>query len=130
METKFIEASQSPKGEGLVNWGKFMLGRFTEEEWARPTEVGHGQPLLPACGWAPYHLWVLDLQTGEGAFLSPGGSAHADLQKHAVWVCPMFEPFLEWLYQQELEDLDALPSLVELPEAEFSLSGYRRPGSH
>jgi hypothetical protein len=40
----------------------------------------------------------------------------------------MFEPFLEWLYAQDLSDLGALPRLVELPDAEFSFSGYRRSG--
>lgn len=129
MNTKFIEASQNADAGGIVNWGKFMLGRFDQDEWERGSEVGDSdRSLLHQCGWVSSHLWVLDLQTGEGAYLSPGGSAHADLQKHAVWVCPMFEPFLEWLYTQDLSDLDALPALVNLPDAEFSMHGYRRPG--
>lgn len=40
----------------------------------------------------------------------------------------MAEPFVEWLYQQDLTDLDALPRYVEFPDAEFALAGYRRPG--
>jgi hypothetical protein len=44
------------------------------------------------------------------------------------WVCPLFEPFLEWLYQQDLTRIEELPSHVDLPEAEFQLHGYRRPG--
>jgi hypothetical protein len=43
-------------------------------------------------------------------------------------VCPLFEPFLEWLYEQDLTDLSTLPRRVELPDAEFSFTGYRRPG--
>lgn len=73
-------------------------------------------------------MWVLDLQTGEGAFFRPGGYAAADLEKHRVWVCPLFEPFLEWLYRQDLTDLGQLPRLVELPDAEFAMRGYRRAG--
>jgi hypothetical protein len=41
---------------------------------------------------------------------------------------PLFEPFLEWLYQQDLTRFEDLPSHVDLPEAEFQLHGYRRPG--
>jgi hypothetical protein len=78
-------------------------------------------PLLSVCGWGTGrgYLIVMDLQTGEGAIFRPGGYAHADLEKHQVWVCPMFEPFLEWLYKQNRHALDALPRMVELPDAEF-----------
>jgi hypothetical protein len=43
---------------------------------------------------------------------------------------PLFEPFLTWLYQQDLADLDKLPDFVEIDEkiAPFSMAGYRRPG--
>jgi hypothetical protein len=129
VETKLIEVTQG--AERGFNWGKFLLGRF-DHEWMHPSAVGEDsrRPLLYQCGWtrATGHLWVLDLQTGEGAFFRPGGSAHADLEKHRIWVCPMFEPFLEWLYAQDLSDLRALPPLVELPDAPAALSGYRRPG--
>ena len=70
---------------------------------------------------------MLDLQTGEGAIFRPGGNAHADLQKHRIWCCPLFEPFLEWLYKHNLENIDELPKHVDLA-AEFELFGYRRPG--
>lgn len=146
MKTKIIEAGQSAEGP---NWGKFLLGRLDVEwqvrsglaEVARQAteEVGgpgsydpgprpHTAPLLAEVGWDRRHLWVLDLQTGEGAFFRPGGLARADLHKHKIWVCPMFEPFLEWLYRQDLSDLDALPSFVSLPDAPFDFAGYRRPG--
>src|SRR6266568_9619596 len=82
--------------------------------------------MLSERGWTSDHLLVLDLQTGEGAIFRPGGSARADLnEKHQVWVCPLFEPFMEWLYKQDTPDLTALPDQVELdaPGAPF---GYRR----
>ena len=97
---------------------------------AVPLPEGMIKPLslLRMCGWSDQHLWVCDLQTGEGAFFRPGGLAGADLAKRQIWVCPMFEPFLTWLYQQDLTDLKALPDYVELPDAPFGRSGYRRRG--
>jgi len=113
--------------EGRGNHGKFLVGRFTREEWARRSAVDNFL-LLGGRGWSEDHILVLDLQTGEGAIFKPGGLARADLTKHRVWVCPLFEPFLEWLYQQDLTDLSKLPRLVEFPNAEFALHGYRRTG--
>lgn len=40
----------------------------------------------------------------------------------------MFEPFLQWLYLQDLSDLDKLPALVNLGDVPTSMSGYRRKG--
>jgi hypothetical protein len=125
-------------GPGTGNHGKFMVG-VLDEEWAWLSGVDEGRPLMQACGWwgaATDRIWVFDLQTGEGCFLHPGGSAHADLAKHRVWVCPLFEPWLTWLYEQlrgcAAEDIPArlgeLPRVVDLPGAEFALAGYRRPG--
>jgi hypothetical protein len=122
MRTKFIEATNGPR-----NWGKFMLARFTIEEWARRSAI-HGGYLIAATGWTPDHLLVVDLETGEGALFRHGGHAKADLEKHRIWVCPLFEPFLTWLYAQDVSDLDALPAHVDLPDAEFQFSGYRRSG--
>ena len=123
METKFIEVTNNEQ-----NWGKFMLARFTPEEWTRRSAIDPPASLVRGRGWTPDHLLVFDLQTGEGAMFRPGGNAHADLDKHRVWVCPMFEPFLEWLYEQKLDDLDALPAMVNLPDAPFAFAGYRRAG--
>jgi hypothetical protein len=131
VKTKIIEAVQSKAVPG--NWGKFMV-MVPEEEWAYRSQVSteFSGALLSALGWTWQHVWVLDLQTGEGAFFKAGGYPKADLDKHAIWVCPLFEPFLEWLYARWREtgtlDLDALPEVVELPDAEFALRGYRRPG--
>jgi hypothetical protein len=121
MDTKIIET------EGAGNWGKFMVARFTWERGyvsALPAAEG-AQPLAR---WAPNILLVLDLATGEGALFQPGGLPAADLDKHQVWVCPMFGGFLEWLYRQDLTDLAALPPLVHLPDNQFSFAGYRRHG--
>lgn len=123
MKTRVIEVTNGP------NWGKFLLGRLDEEWQLRSAMAGTPDTPLPRqLGWTPEHLWVLDMQTGEGAFVRPGGYAKADLDKHAIWVCPMFEPFLTWLYRQDLSDLDALPSLVTFTqeEAPFDFRGYRR----
>lgn len=123
MKTKFIEATNNDQ-----NWGKFMLARFTPEEWAYASPLDPRRSLITARGWRGHHIMVFDLQTGEGAMFLPGGFASADLEKHRIWVCPLFEPFLAWLYEQDLNDLDALPALVQLPNAAFALSGYRRKG--
>lgn len=127
MKTRIIEATN-----GERNWGKFLLGRF-DTEWGVETMVGGNAGtsswnILRSQGWDPEHLLVLDLATGEGALFRPGGLAGADLEKHRVWVCPLFEPFLAWLYKQDLSDLDKLPARVNLPDAPFAFRGHRRPG--
>lgn len=121
MKRYFFEATNGPN-----NWGKFMVVPMVDE-MTYPSEVT-GRPLLPACGWGPQHLWVMDLQTGEGAVFQPGGSASADLNKHQIWVCVLFEHFLSWLYKQDTADLAALPKLIDFPEAPMALAGHRRPG--
>lgn len=130
MKTKIIEATQG--AESGPNHGKFMVGRLTREEYETPSAL-NGAPLFPQIGYWDYDpdwLWVLDLQTREGAYFHVGrGFAVADLDKHKIWVCPMFEPFLEWLYTQDTSILEALPTVVELPEAPAALAGYRRPGA-
>lgn len=122
MKTKIIEVTNGPR-----NWGKFALCRF-DSEWEYESKVGPGFKLLAARGWSREHLLVLDLETGEGAMFRPGGYAAYDLDKHAIWVCPMYQPLLEWLYKQDLSDLDRLPDTVDLPDAEFLMQGHRRPG--
>lgn len=166
MKTRFVEATQHAEHGG--NWGKFAVGVFGPEEWLRPTMLpaAGGLPMLVSRGWSKTTMLVLDLQTGEGALFNPHGSAHADLQKHQIWVCPLFEPFLVWLYEfvqkptfvrcgyvgvhgyncisgaghegdhtwgegAEIKPgtwFAALPAVVELPEAEFAVQGYRRSG--
>jgi hypothetical protein len=126
MISKIIEVTNRQ-----FNWGKFLLLR-PDTEWQRRAVMDpyRRTALLGVCGWTPEHLWVLDLQTGEGAYFKPGGVASADLDKHRIWVCPMFEPFLAWLYEQDLSDFSQLPDRLDLPHAPPELYGYRRPGSH
>lgn len=132
MKTKIVEAVQSK--DRPSNWGKFLVMVPDDEEWGYESQVDPGRGLMQSMGYwgGGDHVWVLDMQTGEGAFFRPGGSAGADLEKHAVWVCPLYQPFLEWLYERCREngglDLDSLPEVVELPGAEFALRGHRRPG--
>lgn len=123
MKLHFIEAHDATN----FNWGKFAVARFSTEEWSRPSALDK-RLLLRSRGWTPDHLWVLDLQTGEGAIFRPGGMAAADLAKHKIWVCPMFEPFLMWLYKQDLSDLSKLPALVNVGDVPTAMSGYRRRG--
>ena len=86
------------------------------------------QIMLAERGWSKDNLLVLDLQTGEGAVFKPKGSAKGDLDKHALWLCPLFEPFLGWLYEQDLTDIEKLPALVKIKNPASALYGYRRPG--
>lgn len=123
MIVKFIEVTNGPR-----NWGKFMLCRYEPSELNIRSTVSTEHSLLGATGWDPRMVWVMDIQTREGAAFKPGGLVPADLDKHRIWVCPMFQPFLEWLYQQDLTDIQQLPSHIDLPDAEFAFSGYRRRG--
>lgn len=125
MISVFIEATDGTE----FNYGKFMVARFTPEEYARPAVINVGHALLPAIGHNQKDILVMDLQTCEGAIFTPGGVASSDLNKHKVWVCPMFEPFLEWLYRQDLTDLGKLPAMVNLGDVPTSMQGYRRSGN-
>jgi hypothetical protein len=125
MILKLIEATNIEHGG--VNWGKFMLMQF-DTEWSYRSVVADGLPLLRVTGWSRVHIWVADLQTGEGGFFYPKGDAKADLDEHRLWVCPMFEPFLIWLYKQDLTDIGKLPALVQIEDPTSALAGYRRNG--
>jgi hypothetical protein len=126
MESKIIEASNGG------NWGKFMLLRFTPQEYlyrsALPDGLGNEGAFLKLRWDYQRHILIVDLETGEGAMFRLGGVPAADLDEHRIWVCPLFEPFLGWLYEQDCSDLQALPAYVELPDAPFALHGTRRPG--
>lgn len=121
MQTKFIEVTNKSQ-----NWGKFILIRF-DHEWEQKSAFT-GRSLLREVGWDRDNIILFDLQTGEGARFRPGGLASADLDKHQIWCCPMFEPFLTWLYTQDLSDFSRLPDKLDLPDAEFAMAGYRRKG--
>lgn len=123
MRTFIFEATNG------FNWGKFLVGQFTNE-WSQLSEVDTGAPLLRARGWNLEHVLVVDLETGEGAIFAVRPNAHppADLQKHKIWVCPLFEPFLTWLYKQDQHRLHELSRVVQLHDAPGDLYGYRRNG--
>lgn len=126
MQTHIIEVTNQ------FNWGKFMLMRY-DREWQYPSHIDMGRPMLHGIGTGHNALWVLDLQTGEGAMFYPGGIASIDLnRKHRIWCCPMYEPFLTWLYKQDLSDITKLPKIVELSQEETAehtgMQGHRRQG--
>jgi len=124
MQTVLIEVEHD------FNWGKFCVARF-DYEWAIPSSVSDlGHSLLAERGWTPDNIWVLDLETREGACFRPGGYAKADMDKHKIWCCPMFEPFLAWLYTQDLSDLSKLQKVVRLTEKDVAgaMHGYRHQG--
>lgn len=132
MITSFVEAVSD-----AGNWGKFQVSVWDDDEWARRSTVS-GCSLLNEVGWrADDYILVLDLQTAEGAVFRLGGMASADLNKHRVWVCVLFEPFLTWLYDQwnrrdsnvsTAEWVQALPPQVRLTGIPLEMAGYRRPG--
>lgn len=120
MKTQFVEATNGP------NWGKFCVAVFEPHELAVRSAIAPGESLIRGRGWSHGHVLVLDLQTGEGATFRMGGLASADLNKHRIWVCVLFERFLEWLYVQP--DPMNLPAKVDLPDVPFAWTGYRRSG--
>lgn len=73
---------------------------------------------------------VRDKLGREGCLVAPWlcGDAHTDLQRHKVWVCPLFEPFIAWLYARGDVDPMTIPAHVDIPDAAFALAGHRRPG--
>ena len=129
MKTRIIEASSG------VNFGKILLMTFEENEWEYLSKVNPGRRLLRSIGWHERQFWMLDLQTCEGMVGTVGGYAKADLDKHQVWVCPLFEPTLAYLYHVTalrggLLDIDDLPDVIELSleDAPPAMYGYRRSG--
>jgi hypothetical protein len=131
MDTYFFEATNG------FNHGKFAVAFFDDEEWERRSALPsvHGGRLLSALGWGrsarDLHMWVLDLQTGEGMYVPVEGSADYQLDGlHQIRVCPLFLPFLRWLYGQDLTRLAELSgTLVRLTEEEApsSMASRRSP---
>jgi hypothetical protein len=129
MKTAIIEATN-----GEQNWGKFLVGVMTDEWKHRSAvDVESQSPLLRLRAWSRDYIWVMDLETGEGALLCHRDVVRDALERHQVWVCPLFEPFVGWLFAQPMHGdpeawLDGLPPLIDFPDAAFGLSGYRRGG--
>lgn len=133
MKVRYIEGHGND-----FNWGKWMLCRWDGEDWAvksnLPGLYRGAYSLIASQGWAETHVWVMDLATGEGALFQLGGYAAADLNRHRIHVCVLFEAFLTWLYQHyragRNDWWDSLPKVVDLPDAEQDFHGHRRPGYH
>lgn len=131
MKTKIIEATQPNPDTNPQNWGRFMVCQFDIEDHMHHSEIAQ-MTTLAASGYGGLPdrsiVWVLDLVTREGGCFRIGGSPKADLDKHKIWVCPLFEPFLGWLYENFSGDVLSLPDLVEV-SAEGQLFGHRRAGN-
>lgn len=128
MHSKIIEAV------GSLNWGRFMVSRFTQEERSHLSSQSK-LPVIQPFLWSQDCLHVLDLVTGEGAIfnqLRRGQPLHELEHKHQIWVCPLYPVFLTWLSQQDLSDLDKLQDTVYFKNGEderhAALYGYRRTG--
>lgn len=139
MISKIIEATNTNK----FNFGKFNVSVYDAEERSRASIINEGFNLLRSIGKHPDDVMVADLQTSE-ALTFPAyfrnyrggdperlaGEVHYYMGKHKIWVCPLYEPFVCWLFEQDLEDIRKLPPMVDtLPEEVSSLFGYRRQGN-
>jgi hypothetical protein len=126
MKSKIIEVCQPQP----INWGKFMLAQFDYNETSYVSAVTNS-PLLVEIGYGgdiATWLWVFDLQTGEGAIFPVlnRGSIRHDLDKHKIQVCFLYEPLLEWLYQNYDGDIDKIPGYLEI-DAPKGLQDHHRP---
>ena len=132
MEQVFVEVSDE------ANWAKILLMKFGSEDLLVRSKVS-GDFLLKSVdnnrrvktGTNAEKVFVLDLQTEEGAFFFPRkeGNAKDDLESHEIWVCPLYLPFLIWLYANMPKELKEIPKLVEFPKStHVHYQGWRRPG--
>jgi hypothetical protein len=83
-----------------------------------------GRRLLRMCGWSPICCGCWISRPAKGRASKLGGRGSVDLSesgKQQIWVCPMFEPFLEWFYRRDLNDSDKLPALVNLGDGPTAL---------
>jgi hypothetical protein len=73
-------------------------------------------------------LWILDLVTQEGACFDVAQPLLPQLERHQVWTCVLYEPFLAWLFEYCQTHtpfrLDDLPPNLHLT-APQELIGYR-----
>lgn len=108
-------------------WGKFLVGMM-DDEWHWYSQISKlPDSLLRQRGWSGNHIWVMDLETGEGALFQHGGYAPGDLNEHKIRVCLLFRPFLCWLYKQDLAALsDVAGSVLHLDHAQDELDDRRQ----
>lgn len=112
MKTRIFEATNG------AAYGKFLVGRF-DEEWKYTPQIepdySH-QRLLHREGWGPKHFMLLDLSSpGNGSIFhhNPLGMAENDVEKRGLPFCLLYTEFLQWIYQQKLEEFDEWPAVVE-----------------
>lgn len=134
MLSKMVEVSDQ------VNWAKLMVSQFDNDELAYKSRVDtEAKSLLEAVAARRKEYWgeaqqkrlVVDLQTDEGAWFlpHPERDPKVDLDRHQIWVCPLFYPFLQWLYRTNPVHVSGIPDVVELdPDDVIKFQGYRRPG--
>lgn len=125
MKTKIIEATNG------VAYGKFLIGLYDNEWLIRPAinetiddpDLHTGMPVLRQEGWGPQSFLFQDLSNpGNGSIFRHNAAGHArdDVEQKNITVCWLFVEVLQWLYGQNIDDLDALPSLVQLTPAQAS----------
>lgn len=133
MKTRIFEATDG------VAYGKFLVGIFDDEWKYRPKMEdadNGGWGLIANEGWRGNCFLLLDLSNpGVGAiFVHNRGRnmAKADVEKRKISICWIYTEFLQWFYQQDLEDLDRLPAVVDfrLPADALENTKYDRPSLH
>lgn len=137
MLTRFIEATNIDHGG--INWGKFLVAKFDSADWNVHAVEADGLLLEVLPGKESWNrdtsVIVFDLQTGEGARFDLRTEPAMQLDKHRVWVCPMFAPFLDWLFKEIQSrppglgrfDITTLPAVAKFA-APSALAGHRRQG--
>jgi hypothetical protein len=120
MNTRLVEVTDG------AFYGKFLVAQFDEAEWRHEAEVFKESihrpvpyALLDVCGWSRDHLLVLDLETGNGTIFRPGGHLAHDMEKRQMgYVCPLYRPFLGWLYEHAARTggiaLDDIPAILHM----------------
>lgn len=129
MIARFVEVTD------LVAYGKFLVCRMTPVELATPTAMPEARLLVPDAAPSPplltyggrrrfnsHSTLVVDLQRGTAAAWPLQGVAEAYKAEHLqnLPVCPMYMPFIEWLYRDArwamgAGDITDIPAYIELP---------------
>ena len=113
MKSRIIEVEDFPP----VFWGSFLVITF-DEEWERKVMVSDPETqrfsLLAAHGWTREHLLVVDLGIGRGAMFHTRVDPRSQIAAIDFHFSPFFLCFLDWLWAQDLSDLDALPEHIVL----------------
>lgn len=123
MITKLIETTD------MFNHGKFLVGQMEGFELTQYLAIkDDGRQLSHVLHASPSKFWVLDCATCEGAFFDFSNDAYYQLERHQVWVCPMFPLFLEWAFEKFKQEPNVLnwDSLVNLKQGKHNALSRRR----